>query len=289
MEVVVVGDEQYWESDWLDYILKGTNIPFKYVKSVENSPVIIISSFFRNYNSYIATCRQKNLRYGLVILSDEGLNTSVPERDDPLCMFVARNYVHPDTVAHSKVFTFPLGFKFGYVSEDVPCLPVEKRAYVWSFAGSVHHDERAYMVNLFKRVTPNFYYKCSAFNSGDALNTQKYRAVLDNSKFAPCPYGHINNDTFRICEALESGCIPVVLKHAPHLPADPSYWHFLFDSEEDIPFIITDTWDEAYDRMLTLLQNPKRLTAVQNSCIEFWKKWKKIVISRFQSRMQMLV
>ena len=54
--------------------------------------------------------------------------------------------------------------------------------------------------------------------------------------FAPCPFGYINPDTFRIMEVLEGGCVPIVQKM---LFID--YYKYIFG---DHPFIVVKNWKE---------------------------------------------
>jgi hypothetical protein len=42
------------------------------------------------------------------------------------------------------------------------------------------------------------------------LNIEDYAQLLSETIFAPCPAGWENLDSFRVCEALEAGCIPIV-------------------------------------------------------------------------------
>ena len=61
--------------------------------------------------------------------------------------------------------------------------------------------------------------------------------IYSNTKFAPCPFGYVNPDTFRIMESLESGCIPIVLKFR-----SLDYYQNIFG---DHPFILVNDWTEA--------------------------------------------
>ena len=119
---------------------------------------------------------------------------------------------------------------------------------------------------------------------------------MNDCIFTLCPYGHSNNDTFRMYEALEAGCIPVALKNSPIcVTYEPSYWHAMFrlqqedntfpfllnkdniesvqGSLEDIPFIIEDNWHSCYDKIKYIIQNNLQ-DIVQNSCKIFWQKYK---------------
>jgi hypothetical protein len=81
--------------------------------------------------------------------------------------------------------------------------------------------------------------------------------------------GHINMDTFRLYEALEAGSIPVTLKSAPHLNAQPSYWHCIFAGLGEIPFVVAENWNDALLKVKLLLESD-RLDETGRACTEFW-------------------
>jgi hypothetical protein len=72
-----------------------------------------------------------------------------------------------------------------------------------------------------------------SFNGPDSLSIEEYRNLFLNTTFMPCPKGCWNFDCFRVCEALECGCISIVEK----IPFD--YFQRLMG---DYPFLAVNTW-----------------------------------------------
>ena len=59
--------------------------------------------------------------------------------------------------------------------------------------------------------------------------------ILTSTKFIPCPNGFVHPETYRLYEALECGCIPIVENAY-------KYYDRLFPNN---PFIKVDRWIEA--------------------------------------------
>lgn len=73
---------------------------------------------------------------------------------------------------------------------------------------------------------------------GSGMEYVDYMKSMMMAKIAPCPSGTFSPDTFRLYEALEAGCIPIV-----DVGANPEedYWNFIFHSPP--PFPILESWD----------------------------------------------
>lgn len=80
---------------------------------------------------------------------------------------------------------------------------------------------------------------------------QQYVHDLLDAKVAPAPSGTFSPDTFRLFEALEAGCVPIVDRAASSTPGETGYWPALFGG--DPPFPILDRWEDfssAADRVI---------------------------------------
>lgn len=116
--------------------------------------------------------------------------------------------------------------------------PAEKTV-AWSFAGQVTHPQRHACAAALHRVqatTPGELVETAAFAAG--LEHGDYFALLARTKVAPCPSGPVTADTFRLAEALDAGCVPVVDSHPSHGPA--GYWPLVFGAP---PFPVLDSWE----------------------------------------------
>ena len=113
------------------------------------------------------------------------------------------------------------------------------------------------MLNNLLNFKPSFLHVTEKFMSDNSIPSMKAKEIYMGSWFAPCPFGYINPDTFRIMEVLEAGCIPIVQK-MPFI----DYYKYIFG---DHPFIVIKNWKEInkiisnYTRILmTSNENKKR-------------------------------
>jgi hypothetical protein len=108
----------------------------------------------------------------------------------------------------------------------------------WSFAGQNTHDRRRQCIDVLRQIREKkgdgLLYETSSFSSG--LSQQNYFQLLSSSKLVPCPSGPITVDTFRVCEALECGAIPIVDTASPTGPYG-HYWYRVFGERFPIPLI----------------------------------------------------
>lgn len=72
-------------------------------------------------------------------------------------------------------------------------------------------------------------------------------------------------DSFRVYEALECGCIPIVEKF-PH-----DYFRNYLPNH---PFIEIDSWEEVPDLIQSYLIDPEVLEKKRLECYEWWKDYK---------------
>ena len=279
-----------WEQDWLLYLLENQFSQFMITNELDQLPVdkptVVIANHAINYRIYLDALRKNNKKYAVVLLSDENLIERMEYLHDPNCIFVARNYFNPNYLNHPKVVTFGLGYKNNFkVTKNCPTF--NDRDLVWNFAGSFHDNYRRNVIETFKPLGPHKLHSVSGFNAADGLETSKYVKLLEESKFTLCPRGHQNNDCFRIYEALEAGSIPIVLAFAEHLEVRPSYWHAVFYGDSNMPFIVADSWPEAFEKVKNLLEE-KRGAQVQKDCQEFWLRWKSNWKSMFADKIKKL-
>lgn len=281
-----------WEHDWLLDLFSGCDTELTITNTFENLPepenCLVVCNHAIDYRYYLDCLKEKGSKYGVVLLSDENLRELMEYVHDPHCKFVARNYFHPFYATHPKVFTFGLGYKKGLQCSPQTTPAYVEREYKWCFAGTIHDDERKSATELFKnKLNPYKTHFCSGFNAEDGMGTDDYKKMLQKSKYALCPRGQVNNDSFRIYEALETGAIPVALKHAPHMKVDPSYWHAIFLGDSELPFICTETWEEALEE-IEKIEKENKGAEVQEKCFTFWIKWKTNWRNEFKRRIALL-
>jgi hypothetical protein len=111
------------------------------------------------------------------------------------------------------------------------------------FAGQVNHDRREQCVEAARALEPN--YSCHITET-DAFGKEtvphpEYLNLLAHSKIVLCPSGIETPDTFRLYEALEAGCLPIVDAFASR-NQDWGFWNYLFKGE--VPFPIIPYWSD---------------------------------------------
>lgn len=127
----------------------------------------------------------------------------------------------------------------------------------WFFCGQVNHERREQCVQELKylkdsRESPNGVYLTTDGFGKEVLSQEEYVAHLAKSKIVLCPSGIETPDTFRLYEALEAGCLPVVDAFATRNQSF-GFWKYLFN--DDAPFPIVDYWDKLPQLMPELLRD----------------------------------
>jgi hypothetical protein len=260
-----------WERDWIHELFSKSPyeiedvVDGRYEVVLDDSVVVISSPDPYRYLKYFRSFRQGNYKFGVVHISDEGYHH--PTDFYAFARFVLRNYWHKQFLSNGKVITFPLGYKqqFWNNRPNKEFKKASERKYTWSFAGQVTKSTRRSMYTNMLKI-PNYHvHEIFEFWSPTSLSAEEYRDLLLESIFMPCPRGNWNLDTFRLSEALECGCIPIVDK----TPLD--YFAKLFGY---YPFIAVSSWEEAPKIINQLLANPEQLDQLQQRCSSWWIEYK---------------
>jgi hypothetical protein len=154
--------------------------------------------------------------------------------------------------------------------EDAYNKPVD-----YFFAGQITHGRRLGMrteLETMEEFKPtNHIEGVFLFTEGftQGMQHEMYYKGLAASKVAPCPAGPESPDSFRLYEALEAGCIPIVDAISPRVQFT-DYWTWFFDEEPPFPVYteysqirgyITDGVESApakSNRIFAWWQNKKR-------------------------------
>lgn len=291
-----------WEADWIDELFRMAYLwPVVHVATASSmecySPrmVIVMSQTSRHWPKLSAAVKNGNCSFGLISLSDEGLEDKPDSYQHPNLRFVFRNYHHPGLhMANlaTEVKTFGLGYKTGFWKNFTGKAPrlrtTAERYYVWSFAGTQHHAERHQVLAMFHNLQPSKVVKTSRFGANDGLDVSAYRDLLLDSIFVLCPFGQVNLDTFRLYEALEAGAIPVTLSTNALLQSrynvDGNYWPMVFSDiprprsrsrqRPQLPFIAAESWDSAFATVKRLLDNRAELEQLRRRVYAYWHSYK---------------
>ena len=251
-----------WEADWLRALL-GDAIAGEVVDNnwarIADPMIVVDNRLVPKKTQYYRDAFERGARIVLVHLSDEAF------RDDRgiyrYCEAVIRNY-HTPLFQDRRVLTIPLGCKAGFVRPGVAPKPAAARQHLWSFAGDFKKLTRAAMRTAMEQAGPGRCHAIEGFGTPDSLATADYRALLDDSVIVPCPSGWSNLETFRVYEALEAGCIPIVEQR-------PGFDYFTeLLGPHPMPTIFA--WDEA-PALIRGWQAAGTVERVRGDCFAWWE------------------
>ena len=86
--------------------------------------------------------------------------------------------------------------------------------------------------------------------------------ILSSTEFVPCPNGFFHPETYRLYEALECGCIPIVENAY-------KYYDRLFPSN---PFIKIDKWVDA--KHIINGWGNEQIKKKKQECTHWWSEYK---------------
>jgi GR25 family glycosyltransferase involved in LPS biosynthesis len=213
-------------------------------------------------------------KFSILHLSDEHANDTIEAYSLDSCEKVLRFYKRPDTDENPKVTTIPLGFHWTLLEgpKDMatltPRLPFRQMA--WSFFGT-DWNGRAEQLQPLKDIGEK--YDCTFYkewNDASALGRSDYISKLLDTVFVPCPDG-VNPETFRFYEALECGCIPLLVRTEKN--ADWVDW-----VSENTQVLPVKSWEDAAQLMAHLLKNKTMLEAYRAKVLTAWLRWRKTLV-----------
>ncbi|MDX2222833.1 MAG: hypothetical protein SFV21_08795 [Rhodospirillaceae bacterium] len=254
-----------WETDWL----RGLLGPLCGAETVDNTwsavadPMIVVDNrLVPEKAPYYRQAFERGARIILIHLSDEAFKDDLGAYR--YCDAVIRNYRSELLAELSGVFFLPLGPKSGFAATGDGAKPASARRHAWAFAGDARKLTRGPMLEEMAKAAPGFTHLTSDFGSADALPTAEYRALLDDTVFAPCPAGWSNLESFRVYEALEAGCIPIVERRANF-----DYFTQLL-GPHPMPTVVD--WRDGADLMRGLLGTGE-LEPLRRRCADWWRAY----------------
>ena len=136
-----------------------------------------------------------------------------------------------------------------------------------------HHTNQADKTYLFqlKSIKPSFILRTKKFNI-NILDTNKLNKILSTTNFIPCPNGFVHPETYRLYEALECQCIPIVENTY-------KYYDSLFPNN---PFLKIDKWSEA--KLIIENWTDEQIKKKKEECNLWWNKYKEKVQSSVKEK-----
>lgn len=118
----------------------------------------------------------------------------------------------------------------------------------WMFAGQANHPVRQECVDALRQMSGGLLIETEGFGR-ENLPYPDYVACMSVTRVMPCPSGVSTPDTFRVYEALEAGCIPVVDAYSDHFN-DHRFWARVLPGV-DLPMVYNWAEFPAVCEMLT--------------------------------------
>lgn len=271
-----------WEVDWIRRIFAGLaphEVHDGQHKIFMDGAIIVDCSLTPQKAQYYFEMLKRGHRFAIIHLSDEQYQDDWSAYKYANC--VIRNYWSPMITDRRNVLALPLGYKSGFVVHSRK--PTQERPYVWSFIGAVNRSIRTTMISAMRTVAGGFEHTTGFGNLDPSaldpsivikpwMAISEYAAMLGNTIFSPCPIGMQNLDSFRVCESLEAGCIPIVERRNNH-----DYFTHLFGRH---PMITIDNWEQAPAIIAALISAPVAMEARRKQCEQWWDTYRDGIVQR---------
>ena len=255
---------------WIHHLLQ--KIKFKTInsnKDIESEDcLIIVDSSVEKKKDFYAKLRLMCSKVFLIHLGDEtGRYDLNPIYNN--CNFVWKAFCSNKYFKNEKVMCLPIGYKSGVKLNKNE----SKRKFKWSFIGTPHKSSRHDLLFQLSNIEPSFSYKTQNFNE-KIIEVDEMCKVLSSTIFIPCPNGFVHPETYRLYEALECECIPIVENAY-------MYYERMFPNN---PFLKVDKWVEAK----SIIQNmrDKKVKEKREKCKIWWINYKeklsKFIKGKFQ-------
>ena len=135
----------------------------------------------------------------------------------------------------------------------------------WSFVGQQQHDIRRAFARAVEGRGDGILHTSTGFGGlgNDGFPYDSYIRLMLRSDFVLCPPGNVSPDSFRVCEALECGAIPIVTGR--------DYWKRVFRNN---PFAPVSIVDHAAEIPHILACDSARVDEIRKSFTFAWSSYK---------------
>ena len=246
-------------NNWIYEIL--SKIQYTVIESEQDidsqDTVIIVDSSIEKKNNFYNKLKLLSSKLFLIHLGDESGAHDLSSIYSN-CNYVWRTFCSNKYFKNKNVSCIPLGFKSGthFKKKD------GNRKYKWSFIGTPHKSSRHDLLFQLSSIQPSFFHKTVKFNER-IIGVDEMSEVLSSSQFLPCPNGFVHPETYRLYEALECECIPIVENAY-------KYYDRLFPNN---PFLKIERWIDAKNIIKKFTSD--EIKDKSNDCKKWWVDYKK--------------
>lgn len=185
----------------------------------------------------------------------------------------------------SFAFFFGNGWRHGFPEIAKAAVPrTGDRRYDWMFAGQVTNTPRKRAANGLKRAavrTKGAMLETDGFGKG--MTVEGYAAQLADAWVAPAPGGPVHVDTFRLYEALELGCVPLVDALPAQGEVPSQYWRMVYG--DDHPFVTVGDWDSVGGMIEATNARPQLASALMST---WWQQHKRNIVKRMENDLRFI-
>lgn len=240
------------------------DIQFEPVESPEPGSVVCFSGNQRDTWDVIRGVRNCLV----VVLSDESADLD-------------RGIIHPSNVVwqqYGRPGLHDAAAKWlltGLLHETPMMMRVERRVAAnmprirWSFVGQKQHTVREAFVRAVEGRGDGILHVSTGFGGlgNDGFPYTSYLRLMIRSDFVLCPPGNVSPDSFRVCEALECGAVPIV--------TGLSYWKHVFRNNPFAPVLVVGSAEEI---PAVLAWDNDRIAEMRFRCAESWREYKDMFV-----------
>ncbi len=259
-----------YEYEWLQNLF-GHDFCIEAVTSPQDDePIVVLQNtkYVEEAVSVLKEWRDAGKSFYILHLSDEYGQDSVEMY--PWAKGVIRNYIRDDVQESDTVKVIPLGYH--WTSHKDPFRKQDKE-YVWSFVGTSWKN-RGEKLKVCEQIPGQ--HKLVLLNewlSPNGVPKEEMLDILENTYCVPCPVGN-NRETFRFYEALEAGCIPIVVKEEG-MEKLLEWW------SPYIKVLPCEDWNHAAQLIFTLKEKPEVYEQYRAQLLDGWIRMKTSVKDMF--------
>ena len=235
-------------------------VQFETIENEKNLEIgdilIVVDSSIEKKNELYTRLKLICSKIFLIHLGDEsGIHdlTSIYKN----CNYVWRTFCSTRYFSNKHVSCLPVGYKSGITKKEPG-----NRKYKWAFIGTQHKSSRHDLLFQLSDIKSSFSHKTKKFDEG-IIDVGKMSEILTSTIFIPCPNGFFHPETYRLYEALECECIPIVENAY-------KYYDRLFYNN---PFIKVDKWIEA--KSVIEEWGNDQIKQKREECRTWWNQYKK--------------
>jgi len=232
--------------------------------------LILVDSEIKSKEIFYKNVLNKYKNVYLIHLGDEG--GEVDKKFYLNFKHVFRTFYLNSFSSVLNVTCIPIGYKTGLINNSTE---INNRKYNWNFLGTVHGASRYDLIFQNKNIKPNYINITKKFDGKNSLDAEQYYKIMGDTKFVLVSHGYYHPETYRLYEAIESGCIPII--ENPH--------NFFDNFLPKNPIIKIKLWSEASNIINELNEDKIKLLKISNDLKNWWNQYKLTLKNKMKEKL----